>query len=168
VLGYEYEGWGCFRTDVLRTVFHNLQPGYAADGVDWVLKGRSFRTRYVSDVLRVFAQLTPNRVSNMPTVKMANGCRRWYLDVLSQDIAFFSVAPVQFVRSAVHLSRFCLLVGEPLGKTMIELRSWTAKLLFLVCIPVGLVVAGRDYAHEILRCRQTLNPTPANRRNALN
>jgi glycosyltransferase involved in cell wall biosynthesis len=145
------EKWGFHRIDVLRRFRFPSIPGvkFVPEGLVWSKIARSYKTRYVNEVLRIYwnedtqgAQLSTGALSSATASALA----LWHRSILNDDLDWFRAAPASFLRSAVYYSRFSFDSGAGVLEQRRQLTTAPAQLLWLLAIPLGVTVSMWDRA----------------------
>ena len=68
----------------------------------------------------------------------------WHQMALNQEIAWLGSHPAYFLRAASNYARFSRGLGLGLGRQWRGLANPRARLLWLACLPLGLLLAWRD------------------------
>jgi glycosyltransferase involved in cell wall biosynthesis len=152
------EKWGFQRVDVMRefrlpTI--DGYTGYIPESLMWDAIGRRYKTRYVNEVLRVFAIDKPGTLSrpHRPQDNAPGG----YLEaraVLNEDVRWFRAAPAQLYVRAAKMSRSGLHSQRGLVEQWRDIRNWPARLLWLAALPLGLAT----YLVEVAGLRRIARP----------
>ena len=135
------EKWGFQRTDVMRAhPFPEIEDSIP-EGIVWRAIARRYKTRYVNEVLRVYWQDQPTRLSR-PTQRRAGleGAMLAYESELRDDIRWFTCAPTAFMAEAARYSRISFQAGRSVRQQFRALAAWPARLLWLVALPIGWAV----------------------------
>lgn len=149
-LRYRYkvrgEKWGFQCTDILRRFPfpEDITRTYVPEDIVWNQIAREYRTRYVNERLRVYWVDEPSMVHGQRAGKNAAGGQLQHLNALNTELAWFRFAPMQFLRSALHYSRFSFHLGDDLGKQARRLGSPPARMLWALMLPFGWLVYLRD------------------------
>lgn len=126
------ERWGFHRTEVLRRFpFPEDPPTH--EGVVWDEIARHYKTRFVSDRLRVYWRDEPGREDQVsrhtsPTTK-PEGFVVGQAYVLNRNMDWFRYAPVDFLIAAIHYSRFSFHARYGVGRQVRTLENRIARLL---------------------------------------
>ena len=141
--------WGFQRTDVLRRFPFPEPPNerFVIEGIVWRAIARQFKTRYVNEALLInYCHDVDQslRLSNAPAVLHAESFRLYLREVLVHDLSWFRFAPLTFIRDAAKYGRFAFNCGvSPLAQAA-ELRTFAARLLWFVTLPVAYLYHIRD------------------------
>jgi len=141
------EMWGFVRTDLLRAMPYpeDLRGTYVPESLVWNRIGRTHRTRFVEDRLRVYRTERGESLMRAPDpARHAEGNLRANRAMLRDELDWFRYAPDRFVRAAVHYVRFGLHAGRAVGDLRRELPAGLARWLFVVALPVGWAAYLRD------------------------
>ena len=149
-LRYRYkvkgEKWGFQRTDILRRYPfpENLKQTYVPEDIVWNKIARKYKTRFVTEQLRIYWIEGPSMVHNQDPGKNAVGGKLQHCDALNNDIKWFRFAPLKFSLSALHYSRFSFHTGTGLFAQSGALENNIAKILWLLMLPMGYLVYLKD------------------------
>lgn len=133
------EKWGFQRTDVLRRFpFPENVQGLVPESVVWSAISQNYKTRFVNDILRIFYINAGESVmtSSNPR-KDSDGLALWAQETLNNELKWFFVDPLWFLKTAANYTRFSLHLkdGQP-GKRW-PLHGIAPYLLVLLMWPVG-------------------------------
>lgn len=154
------EKWGFTRTDLLRSHPFPMIDGvkWFPPNVVWYAIGRKYKTRYINMKLRTYfnepAQKS-DQAAHFPVKKVAPGIFYLHRSVLNEDIDKFRYSPKDFLRFAVHYSRFSFHAGRSLGIQYRELTNRLAKSLWFLGLPLGIGLYLRDQSRVRKQQRQT-------------
>lgn len=146
------EKWGFLRTDVLREIPQPMVDGFIPESIWWHSIAKKYKTRYINEIVRIYYvddAETEQLSSISDPFKHAKGHAYWHQWVLNEEIAYFWKAPMVFLRSGVHYSRFSLMSRLGFYSQYCGLNNLLAKLLWVISLPVGLVVYLRDGVGEV-------------------
>jgi glycosyltransferase involved in cell wall biosynthesis len=145
------EKWGFHRTSVLRNFPFPAGEGYIPEGIVWAAIARQFKTRFVNEPLRIYwvdwvdeagcsDQITrPGRPA-----QNAFGGALWHQSILNSQIDWLSYAPEEFLRSALHFSRFSFHLGVGVRRQAASLTNFRARALWALMLPAGLAAHMTD------------------------
>lgn len=149
-LRYRYkvrgEKWGFQRTDILRRYPfpENLKQTYVPEDIIWNKIARKYQTRFVNEKLRIYWVDGPSLVHSQDPGKNAVGGRLQHCDALNNDIIWFRYAPLRFMLTALHYSRFSFHTGANINAQLGALKSCVAKMLLLLMSPMGFIIYLKD------------------------
>lgn len=153
------EKWGFHRIEVVRRYPFPEIPGarHVPENLVWFQIARSYRTRYVNEVLRTYwtsevegARLTSTGLSREQTAALAV----LYRSLLNDHLRWFRYAPVRFLHSGLNYSRFSFASGAGILRQRRQLGA-AARVLWLATLPLGAAASVRDrYRHPLLRERR--------------
>lgn len=149
-LRYRYkvqgEKWGFQRTDILRQYPfpEDLRQTYVPEDIVWNRIARKYKTRFINEPLRIYWIEGSSMVHGQDPGKNAVGGRMQHCDALNNDIKWFRYAPMRFLLSALHYSRFSFHVGVGLTKQLSALRNSFSKALWLLMLPAGFFMYLKD------------------------
>ncbi len=134
-----WEKWGAHRTDVLRKYpFPENVQGLVPEGIIWSAIAKSYKTRFVNDVLRIMYTNEKVSITHSSTPQQdSDGHALWAREVLNNELEWFFYDPLWFLRMAVNYTRFSLhLQNSQPGKRWL-LRGFLPHLLVFLMWPVG-------------------------------
>ena len=143
------EKWGFTRTDLLRMHLFPLIEGvkWFPPNVVWYPIGRKYKTRYINKKLRIYynepAQKS-DQAAHFPIKKVAYGVFYLHRSVLNEDMDKFKYSPKDFLRFAIHYSRFSLHSGRSFSVQFKDLKNTLGKVLWFVGLPIGIGLFIRD------------------------
>jgi glycosyltransferase involved in cell wall biosynthesis len=150
-LKYKYkvkgEKWHLYRTDVLIDYPYPPVGNYLPPSVFRQAIALKYKTRFINQPLLIYFEMEEGRtdqISTNWTKEQSDGFAYYHQTVLNDQINWFSVAPKEFFRSAVHFSRFSFVSGKNVFQQAKELRSQLGKILWLLALPVGFLVFYKD------------------------
>lgn len=136
------EKWGFHRTDVLKKFPFPELPNckFVPEDLVWSHIAKSYKTRFVNEALRVYYKGTDQltRSGSPQDSAIAHAFR--HQAVLNNELDYFFLSPANFMRSAVHYSRFSFHLSDSPSKQLHELYFLFGKILYLIALPVGYVV----------------------------
>lgn len=140
------EKWGFHRTDVLRRFPFPEVVGltHVPEGIVWNRISREYRTRFINEPLRVYWIEDGSLALGRPPAEQAAAGLLQHLNALETELDWFSWAPFEFLRFAVHFSRFSFHLGLGLRDQWMRLHHRLARALWILAVPVGYLVYGRD------------------------
>jgi glycosyltransferase involved in cell wall biosynthesis len=149
--GVKGEKWGFQRSEVLRRYpFPDVEGArYVPEGVVWNAIAKSYKTRFVNEVLRIYFiqnAFSSDQITHSlsdPSRNAAGGVFYYELR-LNEEIMWFRFAPWDFFRSAVNYVRFSLHSGMGISRSLRKIQPALAKSLVLFALPLG----GALYALE--------------------
>jgi glycosyltransferase involved in cell wall biosynthesis len=135
------EKWGFQRTDVMRAhPFPEIEgyTGVVPESIVWNAIARRYKERYVNEVLRVYWQDQPSRLSGSDRRwESAQGAILAHESLLQDDIAWFTYAPLFFVMEAARYSRISFHAGRSAAQQFRSLHAWPARVLWALALPIG-------------------------------
>ncbi|MEV0231184.1 glycosyltransferase family A protein [Nonomuraea sp. NPDC050786] len=135
---------GIFRTDILRSHPFPEIPGYVAESVVWRRIGQRYLTRHVNEDIVVCRASAANRITGRPFAEIASGAKLQHGITLTDDMAWFRARPAAFYRAAVHYSRACFHLKEPVWSRAREFDIAISKAMVLGGMPLGWLLYQRD------------------------
>jgi glycosyltransferase involved in cell wall biosynthesis len=146
------EMWGFNKTDIMKQHPFPETGTYTPLSLVWSKIARKYKTRFVNQVFRTWYHDEPGREDQMTfrgniysKIKEDSPGSAWiHLDILNNDIGWFRNSPKEFLRSAVHYSRFSLHSEVGLFDQVKKLNTGLAKFLWLAMLPVGVLVSLKD------------------------
>ncbi|HOV64832.1 MAG TPA: hypothetical protein PLG43_13245, partial [Spirochaetia bacterium] len=88
--------------------------------------------------------------------KVAYICMTANLSKVNNDMDYFAVAPMLFVRAMVHYVRFASHEHMCAREQYRQLSNWRSRLLFLLCLIPGKIVYALDTFHFSVRSKVSL------------
>lgn len=147
------EKWGFVRVDLLRMhPYPEHIRGFVPEGIVWARLGRSFKTRYINKVVRIYFDEDDSLTRSRSSLdRSAPGLALWAAEVLNNDLTYFIQSPITFLRAAINLTRFTL-HGQSLGAHagMPKIRRHGRIIAFCLW-PVGALVYCRDLLAGVRR-----------------
>jgi glycosyltransferase involved in cell wall biosynthesis len=144
------EKWGFHKTDVLKQFPFPVRSDckFIPEGIVWSAIARKYKTRYINEYLRVYWKEDrgqSNQLSNIQNPsRHAAGHVLWYQSKLENEIDWFRYSPAQFVRCAIHFSRFSFHIKEGVIKQNQSLTNFWSKFLWFSMLPIGYLVYKKD------------------------
>jgi glycosyltransferase involved in cell wall biosynthesis len=137
------EKWGFHRTDVLRDFPfpETIKRTYISDSpFVWNKIARKYKTRFVNEILRIYWIEPASIIRNGNPARHAIGSQISNLTVLNEEIDWLRVAPLSFLRSAIHYSRFSFHTGTSISDQFKDIDTAGGKFLWLIMLPFGYLV----------------------------
>ena len=137
---FETESWGFQKTDVLKefkfntSIVNNLIP----ESTIWFQIAMKYKTRYVNEYLRIYYRDQPSLTNSGLTYKI-KGIIFYNTYILNNHLNYFKYAPIHFIYYASKLSRYSFSDVTKIGTIFKKLNTIYAKILFLACIPIGII-----------------------------
>lgn len=147
---FKIKGERCqfFILDILKKYPYPKTLGnYFPPGINWSRIARHYKLRCVNEVFRIYYQDLngkTDRIMKAKPQKVAAGISYWQQSKLNEDIDWFKFAPIEFLRSSVHYSRFLFHQKKSLTEQYRGLTNGLAKLLWLFTLPIGFLVFCKD------------------------
>ena len=147
------EKWGFLRTDVLAQFPFppELRRTCLPESVVWNAIARRYKTKFVNEVLRVYWIEGDSLIHGQPVSKNAQGAVEKHRRILNTELDWFKWARLEFLRSAVHYTRFSAHFKISAKRQFTNLERPFAKLLWLVMFPVGYCTYMYDRKRECSR-----------------
>lgn len=145
------EKWGFTRTDLLRAHPFPMEEGikwYPANIV-WYAIGRKYKTRYINEKLRIYYNEPAHKsdqAAHFSAKKVAPGITYLHRSVLNGHIDRFQQSPLEFLRFAIHYSRFSFHTGRSVNVQYRELTNNLATFLWAIGLPIGVGLYLKDLA----------------------
>jgi len=139
--------FGFHRTAVFRDFpFPELENrSFVPESVVWNAIGRTYKTRFVNDLLHVAWLHDGQRLTNTRFApKAAPGQALWHREVLNTNLRYFRYSPAKFIKSSVHFTRFSLHAGDSFLTQAKHLNGAAARALWMGAAPLGWLVYQRD------------------------
>lgn len=136
------EKWGFQRRDVLlQHLLPELLPReYVPEVLAWARIAREYRTRFVNEALRVYFIDRQSMVTGQPAGKFAAGRRLAHQLVLNEQLDYFRLRPLLFLRSAGQYVRLSLHASVGLRAQLRGLQTPGGKALCAAMIPAGTIL----------------------------
>ncbi|WP_327588932.1 glycosyltransferase family 2 protein [Nonomuraea sp. NBC_00507] len=150
--GFTEERTPFYRRDVLRCYPFPETPDlrFVVEGVLHREIGRRYLLRYLNEPIRFYRVNGFDGLSMRPFRQLAGGRRPFYLATLNEDIDYFSLAPIRFLRWAAQYSRSSLHLGVWPRRQLADVRSIRSKLLALAGLPVGTALYVGDRTRDFM------------------
>jgi glycosyltransferase involved in cell wall biosynthesis len=145
------EKWGFHRTSVMREFpFPEISGcSYVPESIVWSAIARKYKTRFVNEPLRTYwpgeDQVTNRQAPLRSIVRGSRAHALAHQEILNKELAYFKIAPIHFLRSAVHFVRFSFLANQNILSQFNSLDVFGGKVLWLLALPVGSLVYLNDY-----------------------
>lgn len=135
------EKWGTSRTEVLRQFpFPSIVGTYVPESLVWYAISRTYKVRYVNEVLRIYYQGNTvgeaRLTSCLMPVRQAVGRRLFYQEMLNYYADWAFTAPRQFVRFSINYSRMSFHLGLASLEQLKELTIF-GRILAVAGCPLG-------------------------------
>ena len=144
--GITCEKWGFHRTDVLRQ--YPFPEGIVArwlpEGVIWSRIARTYKTRFVNEMLRIYHTDQPSLMRTATPATDAPATSFAQLTILNDELDFFLYQPLEFWRVAARYVRLSRHLDVPLREQVRKIRSPLGRLLWIAGIVPGLLLYMRD------------------------
>lgn len=141
------ELWGFTRTELVRAHPAPEPPGarFVPEDLVWSPIASGHLTCFVDEPLRIYHRGEADSLtrSGAPAGHWV-GLMLWHRQTLNLEIAWLPHNPAHFLRAAVNYARFAAALGLSLGRQWRELTNPKARLLWLLGLAPGLVLAARD------------------------
>lgn len=147
--------WGFHRRDVLARFPFPEPPGYnyVPEGIVWRRIARSYKTRYVNEILYTCHQDSGNQLTkNYKSARAYTFARIFYLEWLNTELDYFRHDAPGFSKMAIEYARLSLLAGDGLTRQYQQLKGAPQKMIWFAALPIALVLALRSFLKDrILR-----------------
>ncbi len=140
------EKWFIAPTDVLR---RHPFPGirdtqFIPELRVWVEIAKIYKMRFVNEVLRIYYvddEATGIVLSKRKSIsENAPGRLHYYVWLLNNDLSFFFYSPLPFLKAAIMLPIVAQASRQSLTGILTSLKTWWAKALVSLMLPVSLLV----------------------------
>jgi glycosyltransferase involved in cell wall biosynthesis len=137
---FETEAWGFQKTAVLKEfkfetkITNSLVP----ESYVWFRIAEKYKTRFVNEYLRVY-YTGHSSLSNTKIKNKAEGLIFYYTYLLNYQLSYFKYVPLHFIYYAAKLTRYSLHNNTKFSTVFKELKTNYGKILFLSCIPLGMI-----------------------------
>jgi glycosyltransferase involved in cell wall biosynthesis len=141
--------WGFQRTDVYKEFpFPTPQvpnPRFNCEGLTYLALSRKYKTRFVNEILKIYHinDGADDHLSLLDPATMT-GPALFHKYILDELTGWLFRSPWKMFRSAINFSRYSFGIGKSPFTQLQELRSWTARLLVALALPLGYVASFRD------------------------
>lgn len=144
------EKWGFHLTNVLKEFpFPEQITGtYIPEDLVWNKISRKYKTRFVNESLRIYWIESGSLVIGGNPARNAIGNRITHLTTLNEEIDWLRFAPLSFLRSAIHYSRFSFHTGSSISDQFKNLDTAGGKILWLISLPLGCLIYLKDKTHK--------------------
>ncbi len=145
-MGLKGEKWGTFRTDILKEFPfpETLQVSNFPESIIWFRISNIYLTRFFNEALRIYYIDAPSMIHGNNASKNAKGSQLEHLEALNEYIGYLRYQPIEFLRSAVHYSRFSFLLKMGIHSQFTKLNNLPAKILWLCAAPFGFLISRID------------------------
>lgn len=146
------EKWGFGVTDVIRRHPFPSVPGahFVPEGIVWLSIAKTFKTRWMNRVVRTYyikdvetGSTLSDRVS---LTDHALGRWHFYTWLLNNDLDYFFLSPMPFLKAAVILPILGWSCGKSVSDTVTFLNRFSAKILVWLATPFSLLLYRMDAA----------------------
>jgi len=150
--GVTGDKWGFQRVEVLRQCPFPEVPdtNYVPAGIVWFAIARSYKTRYVNEVLHTYWQ-AESRGAQVSTSALSSaraaGHALAHCSILNNDLKWFRYAPLRFLRSGANFSRFSFAARVGILDQRRKLSA-AAQIVWAVALPLGYAAAALDRARN--------------------
>lgn len=143
-------------TDVLRCYpFPEIPGTYVPEGMVWLDIAKRFKTRWSNEVVRIYYVNDPatGMTVSQRGSRGHHALGRWhyYIWLLNNDLEYFFHSPMVFVKAAARLPLTGWLAGRRLRDGLSALKSFWAKLLVLVTLPLSAPFYAAERVQNYLR-----------------
>jgi hypothetical protein len=97
-----------------------------------------YKTRYVNEYLRIYYRGHPS-LTNSSTLTKLDGIFFYNTYILNNHLNYFKYAPLHFIYYASKLSRYSFHGEKKMNAVYRNLITTRSKILFVVCIPIGII-----------------------------
>lgn len=144
------EKWGFHRTNVLRQFpFPKISDQRVVpENVVWYQIARKYKMRLVNEPLRIYFEGADQLTKTGSAKIHALGLAFYHKEVLNTNLDYFRFAPIEFLRSAVHYSRFSFHLQTNLFNQFMSIHPALGKILWVIALPLGYIVYFKDSKQE--------------------
>jgi glycosyltransferase involved in cell wall biosynthesis len=141
--------WGFQRTDVFKefpfVTSPVPNPRFNCEGLTYLALSRKYKTRFVNEVLKIY-HINDGAGDHLSLLDPATmtGPALFHKYILDELTGWLFRSPWKMFRSAINFSRYSFGMSKGPLSQLKELRSWTARLLVALALPVGFAMALRD------------------------
>lgn len=153
-INYKYnlpgEKWPIFRTATLKQFPfpETLKRTYFPEAIIWFQISRKYKIRFINELLRIYFIEDGSMVHGVQASKNAWGGHYEHLDKLNEQIDYIQYAFWDFMKSAIHYSRFSFHLHLNLSEQWQKLTHPFAKILWGGTVLVGFAVYIKDRLNE--------------------
>ncbi|WP_102344738.1 glycosyltransferase family A protein [Bacillus sp. Marseille-P3661] len=136
------EKWGFQRTKVLQDFPFPVFEGekFIPESIVWSAIAKRYKTRFINEKLRIYITGDDNQLTKSSPAKHAYGHYLWHLSILNDEIKYIKYAPKEFIRSAIHYSRFGFHTNKGIFYQGKKLNNALAYLLWIMTLPLGSLI----------------------------
>ncbi len=155
------EKWGFGVTDILRRHPFPEVPGahFIPEGIVWLSVAKTFKTRWTNKVVRTY--YTNDRETEATLsgrVRLGDhaiGRLHYYTWLLNNDLDYFLLSPMPFLKAAVILPILGWSSGKSIGEAVSSLNGFSARILVCLALPVSFLLYGIETAklRKLLRTK---------------
>lgn len=145
------EKWGFQRTKVRKEFPFPEVSGcsHVPENIVWAAIARKYKTRFVNESLRIYwtgeDQVTKQKISAHFLSKVSKSQALYHQEVLNKELFYFKIAPINFIKSAIHFTRFSFHAKQGISTQFNSLDVFGGKILWLLTYPIGYLVYIKDY-----------------------
>lgn len=137
---YDFEMWGCNRTDVMKEFPFPDTRGeglsFYPETVIWNRMGLKYKVRYVNDPLRGYYRDQDNATTTKKRNRSKENIHLW-THYVNEMMPYFWCKPMRFIKAFVGLSMDGLLLGMTPGEILGIPASGIGKLMAAAFLPAG-------------------------------
>ncbi len=141
--------WGFQRTDAYKEFPFPTppvpNPRFNCEGLTYLALSRKYKTRFVNEVLKIYS-INDGAADHLSLLDPATmtGPALFHKYVLDELTGWLFRSPWKMFRSAINFSRYSFGIGRGPLAQLRELRSWAARLLVALALPLGFAMSFRD------------------------
>jgi glycosyltransferase involved in cell wall biosynthesis len=140
------EKWGFGLTEILRRYpFPDVRGvQFIPEGIVWLRIAQSFKTRWMNQIVRTYYVNDPKTGRTLSQRRSlgdhALGRWHYYTWLLNNDLGYFFLSPMPFIKAAVILPILGWSSGKSVGEVLISLNHFFAKVLVSLALPFSLLL----------------------------
>jgi Glycosyl transferase family 2 len=144
------EKWGFQTTKVMKKFPFPEVSGcsHVPEDIVWSAISRKYKTRFVNESLRIYwtgqDQVTKQKVSAHFISKVSSSQALYHQEVLNKELSYFKIAPIHFIKSAIHFARFSFHAKQGMSTQFNSLDVFGGKILWLLTCLIGYSVYIKD------------------------
>lgn len=144
--------WGFHRTEVLRKFPFPEWPVQTLipESIVWHRIAMEYKTRFVNECLSIVFREGSDRLSRRSKIKVAPGAKLYYTEVLNGEMDWLWCDPIAFLLSSIQYVRYSFLTKDSIVTQYTRLNCFWAKLLCMISILPGYLLAIIDIFKESL------------------
>lgn len=141
-----YEKWALSRTTVMREFQSPNIEGlhFYPENITYDAIARKYKERFVEDIVRKYYLNSSDSIIRNKNKRCKENYYLW-LHNINDVFDYLKYSPMVFIKSFVGLSRDGILSGRKVKNIFLDINSVYKKILFLLLLPVGILLASKKY-----------------------